>query len=192
MKVIGLAGRAGSGKSVVSRYLAQQPGVEWIDLDRVAWGTYAMGTPVHERLLRAFGRSILSDSGEINRPRLANAAFASQENQEMLNAIVHPAVSVAVAEIIANHRREGTELLLIEGALLASSPHVDRSNYDLIVWLDVPDDVRAERLQAVGRVDHAGRGDNISLTGDVVMIPAIDSVEGVANRVLEAIAEESG
>jgi len=192
MKVIGLAGKAGSGKSVVARYLAQKPGVEWIDLDGVAWGTYAMGTAVYERLLRAFGKSILSDSGEIDRPRLAAAAFASCESQETLNAIVHPAVSEAVAGIIGDHRRKGTELLLIEGALLANSPHVERSDYDLIVWLDVPDDVRLERLQTVGRVDHAGRGDNISPIGDVLTISATDSIEDVANRLLQAIAEESG
>ncbi|MCK5827631.1 dephospho-CoA kinase, partial [Candidatus Bipolaricaulota bacterium] len=37
MKVIGLAGRAGSGKSTVARFLAQTPNIEWIDLDTVAW-----------------------------------------------------------------------------------------------------------------------------------------------------------
>lgn len=190
MKVIGLAGKAGSGKSTIARYLAQKPGIEWVDLDVVAWDTYVRGTAPYNRLLEVFGKNILNSSGEIDRIRLAETAFASRENQETLNAIVHPAVSAAIGVIIREHQQEGTEILLIEGALLASSPHVDRSNYDLVVWLDVPDDIRAERLQAVGRSDHARRGTDVSPTDDYVSIPAAGPIEDVASRIHRAIAGE--
>lgn len=187
MRVIGLAGRAGSGKSTIARHLAQRQGIEWIDLDTVAWGIYAAGTPAYERLLEAFGASILSKSGEIDRIQLAEAAFSSRENQKTLNAIVHPAVSDAVEAIVSDHEQRGTEILLIEGALLASSPHVDRSIYDLILWLDVPDTVRDGRLQDIGRGDHAKRGRDVYPTGDVVTIPAEGSIKDVAARIFRAI-----
>ena len=121
MKVIGLAGRAGSGKSTIARHLAQGRAVEWIDLDTVAWDTYAPGTAVYARLVGAFGKGILNESGKIDRSQLADVAFADHETQETLNAIVHPAVSDAVETIILEYRRKGTEILLIEGALLASA-----------------------------------------------------------------------
>lgn len=187
MRVIGLAGRAGSGKSAVAQCLARKPAVEWIDLDAVAWDTYTMGTAVYERLLEAFGEKILNESGEIDRIRLAEAAFANHENRETLNAIVHPAVSDAVGAIIREHRQKGTEILLIEGALLASSPYVDRSAYDLILWLDVPDDVRLERLQAMSRRDHVKRGRDVSPTGDYVAVSAEGSIQDVVGRILRAI-----
>ena len=187
MKVIGLAGRAGSGKSSAARHLAQKPGIEWVDLDVEAWDTYRPGTAPYNRLLAAFGKSILSESGEIDRSQLAEAAFADHEAQETLNAIVHPAVSDAIRAIVREHRRKGTEILLIEGALLASSQYVDRSGYDLILWLDVPDDVRMERLQAVGRGDHARRGNDVSPTGNYVAVSAEGSIQDVAGRILRAI-----
>ncbi len=192
MKVIGLAGRAGSGKSAVARYLARKPAVEWIDLDAVAWDTYTLGTAVYERLLAAFGKEILSESGEIDRIRLAEAAFANHENRETLNSIVHPAVSDAVGVIIREHRQKGTEILLIEGALLASSPYVDRSAYDLVLWLDVPDDVRAKRLQAIGRGGHGKRGNQMLPSGNFISIPAGGTIEEVGNCIQRTIDNELG
>jgi len=190
MKVIGLAGRAGSGKSAVAQHLAQESAVEWVDLDAVAWDTYTMGTAAYKCLLEAFGEKILSESGEIDRLRWAEAAFASPENLKTLNAIVHPAVSDAVSGIIREHRKMGIEILLIEGALLASSPYVDRSAYDLVLWLDVPDDVRTGRLQAINREDHVKRGNEVLPSGDFVSIPASGAIKDVAERILLAIDEE--
>ena len=192
MKVIGLAGRAGSGKSAVARYLARKPAVEWIDLDAVAWDTYTAGTAVYEHLLEAFGKEIVSESGEIDRIRLAEAAFANRENQETLNAIVHPAVSDAVGVIIREHRQKGTEILLIEGALLASSPYVDRSAYDLVLWLDVPDDVRMKRLQAIGRGNHSKRGNQVLPSGSFISIPAGGTIEEVGDCIQRTIDNELG
>jgi len=192
MKVIGLAGRAGCGKSAVAQYLARTPGIEWVDLDRVAWDTYAAGTPTFARLLAAFGNCIVDDSGQIDRRQLAAAAFANLDSQDTLNAIVHPAVSAALGMILGQHRQKGTEILLVEGALLASSPHVDRSIYDLILWLDAAAEVRGERLRAIGRGAHATRGDGISPSGDYVAISAAGTIEQVAERVLRAIAGNPG
>jgi len=190
MKVVGLAGRAGSGKSAVARCLAQKPAIEWVDLDSVAWATYAMGTAVYKRLLEAFGKNILSESGEIDRDRLARTAFASRGNQETLNAVVHPAVSDAVGVIIREHRQKGTGILLIEGALLASSPYVDRTAYDLVLWLDVSDDVRMDRLRAIGRGDHGERGNEVTPSGNFISIPANGTIEQVAEHIQRTIDEE--
>ena len=187
MKVIGLAGRAGSGKSAVARCLAQRPGVVWVDLDAVAWETYAKGTPTYHKLMDIFGESILNSAGEIDRASLAKLAFDNREQWRALNAAVHPAVSEAVVSLIRTHRNEGAEVLLIEGALLASSPYVDRAVYDLILWLEVPEPVRAQRLHVAGRDAHAHRGDHVSPRFEVRTIDATGSVEDVAKRVTEAI-----
>ena len=189
MKVIGLAGRAGSGKSTIAQHLAQDAAIEWIDLDEVAWKTYALGTDVYDRLVEAFGDGILSESGEIDRVRLAQIAFATREARQTLNELVHPAVSEAVGAIIRNYRVGETEILLIEGALLASSPYVDRSIYDRILWLETTDEARSQRLEAIGRSDHAQRGRDVVPTGDTIAVSGEGSVEDVADRVLRAIAE---
>jgi len=192
MKVIGLAGRAGSGKSTIAQHLAQHPGIEWVDLDSVAWNTYAAGTDVYERLVEAFGVGILGETGEIDRLRLAKIAFATQKAQKTLNELVHPAVSDAVCATIRDHRARGTEILLIEGALLATSPHVDRSVYDRILWLETSDNARLARLQAIGRSDHAKRGRDVTPTGAFTAVPNEGSVKEVAEQLLQIIRSDRG
>jgi len=192
MEVIGLAGRAGSGKSTVACFLAQRPGIKWVDLDSVAWSTYASGTDVYARLVDAFGVDILNETGEIDRPRLAKIAFKTQEAQQTLNELVHPAVSDAVRATIRDHRARGTEILLVEGALLATSPHVDRSIYNMILWLETTDSSRSERLQAIGRSDHAKRGRDVVPTGTFIAVPNEGSVEEVADRILQIIRRDRG
>jgi len=190
MKVIGLAGRAGSGKSTVAQALARKPGIEWVDLDRVAWQTYSKGTTVHRCLVEAFGESILGASGEVDRKRLADVAFANSKSRETLDALVHPAVADAVRTLVRHHQEKGTDVLIIEGALLASSPHVDRSIYDRVLWLDVSEENRAKRLQDLGRSDHGQRGRDVSPSGVFTSILSQGSVEDVAERLLRAINRE--
>ena len=187
MKVIGLAGRAGSGKSAVAKLLASRPGIEWIDLDVVAWSTYAPGTDVYQQLRDVFGDDILDPEGGIDRAKLAQAAFSQCANRRLLDALVHPAVGRALLPLIHEQRAAGTELLLVEGALLATSPHVDRSPYDRILWLDVMESSRADRLRAMGRVEHLARGCGISPFGDVDIVHAEGSIHDVAERVLTVI-----
>lgn len=192
MKVIGLAGRAGSGKSTIARVLAQRPGIEWVDLDRVAWQTYAQGTSVYQRLIEAFGEGILTAAGDIDRACLAAAAFADETSRATLNGIVHPAVDEAVQLLIRGHRERGAGVLIIEGALLATSPHVDRSMFDCMIWLDLPEEDRLNRLQQLGRGEHVSRGLDVSPTGSVVSISSQGSIDDVVHRILRAIDGVSG
>jgi dephospho-CoA kinase len=190
MKVIGLAGRAGSGKSTVARFLAELPGIEWIDLDAVAWETYAVGTDVYKGLIDAFGESILSKTGDIDRARLAQAAFATPQLRQRLNELVHPAVSKSVESLIDDAKDRNVEILLIEGALLATSPHVDRSVYDRILWLETSDNARLVRLQAIGRSDHAKRGRDVTPTGAFTAVSNEGSVKEIAEQLLQIIRSD--
>jgi len=185
MKVIGLAGKAGSGKSAVARRLAERDGVEWVDLDRVAWRTYRPGTAAHARLVERFGPEILDRDGVIDRKRLAEKAFADPSSRTDLESIVHPAVTEWLREEIAARRRSGTQLLLVEGARLAGSPHVDRSSFDAILWLDAAPSTRRARLARAGRADHVDRVPDPPR--GVRVIVAEGDLDAVASRVMAAI-----
>jgi len=150
MNVIGLAGPAGSGKSTVARRLAVQPGFARLDCDELAWATYRPGGPAYAALVGRFGTGILAEDGAVDRARLARAALVTPRPQADLEAIVHPIVMCAVRAEIARHRAAGTRTLVVEGALLLSSPHVDRSIFDAFVWLSVPMPERRRRLLASG------------------------------------------
>ena len=187
MKVIGLAGRAGSGKSAVGRALAQRPGVAFVDLDRVAWSTYQIGAPTYWRLVSCFGRGILRPDGAVDRLRLAEAAFGSARSREELDAIVHPPVIGRLRDLILEEEARGTGVLLVEGALLGSSPHVDRSLFTTILWLEASDRARRERLEACGRGGHAVREFAEPDCGAVRRVSAEGTPQDVADRIARLI-----
>jgi dephospho-CoA kinase len=92
---IGLTGGIGSGKSSVSRLLAQR-GAVVIDADRIARQVVAKGTPGLQQVVQQFGERVLED-GELDREALGRIVFADPEQLARLNAIVHPLVGAETA-----------------------------------------------------------------------------------------------
>jgi dephospho-CoA kinase len=189
MIVVGLAGPAGSGKSAVARELAHRVGVTWIDLDRVAWSTYEPDGPAFHALLARFGPDILAADGHVDRAALAAKALGDPVSKRDLERIVHPAVNASLATLITEEERRGRRVLLVEGALLASAPDVDRDLFSVILWLDAPLPVRGVRLRQDGRERHVARNDKLAPSGDVIRIDADAALDEVAERVWSAIEE---
>ncbi|MCS7178190.1 MAG: dephospho-CoA kinase [Anaerolineae bacterium] len=115
--IIGLTGNIATGKSTVSRMLAER-GATVIDADRVAHEVMRAGTPVHQAVAAAFGPEVLRADGEIDRARLGAVVFSSPEALARLEAIVHPAVIEEVARRIAAAR---TPVVVVEAIKLIES-----------------------------------------------------------------------
>ncbi len=192
MKVVGLAGRPGCGKSTVARELAKQEGVVWIDLDRLAWETYRPRTPTYWQLLARYGMGIVKPDGTIDRARLGRIVFSDFKALDDLNAIIHPAVTRRLRERVSEERERGTQTLLVEGVLLATSPHVDRSLFDAILWLDAGVDVRASRLQKVGRGDQIDRPAPLPGERDAVRVDASGSLAETVEQVRRILSSLRG
>jgi dephospho-CoA kinase len=186
-KVIGLAGRPGCGKSAVARALAGQLGVEAIDLDKVAWETYVPGTKAYDCLVARFGRRILGDDGRIDRGKLAELALSNSAVRRDLETIVHPAVIERLDGLVRSAKRRGVGTLLVEGALLASSPYVDRSIFDAVLWLEASEETRRNRLRSDAREGHADRMDAVSPDAATIVIDAEGTVFEVTERVWRSI-----
>lgn len=187
MKIVGLAGRPGSGKSAVARRLAMGKATRWVDLDRVAWDTYAPDGEAYARVIERFGQDVVAEDGAIDRGELAVRVFLEAGAREDLEKIVHPAVSLRLKAIAEDERARGTTLLLVEGALLTVSPHVDRELFDAVLWFDASGPVREERLRAAGRVEHAARADDIQPDEGAIRIDAEGTIDEVAERVRRAV-----
>src|SRR5438309_612408 len=97
MKVVGLTGGIGTGKSTVSGLLRQM-GATVIDADEATRAVQARGTDGLRRLVEEFGPDILTASGDLDRRRLAAIAFADPEARQRLNSIVHPLVRQWMAD----------------------------------------------------------------------------------------------
>lgn len=89
MTVVGLTGPSGAGKSAVARCLAKH-GYDVLDADRAARGVVEPGEPCLAALAAAFGPEILTQTGALDRKRLAAIAFSDAEKLGRLNEITHP------------------------------------------------------------------------------------------------------
>lgn len=122
MKIIGLTGNIGSGKSLAAAYLAEL-GAAVIDADKVGHEIIAPGRPAYEELIQAFGDRFLREDGGIDRRALGAYIFADTGGKRLslLNSITHPRIHERIMELIGEYRLEGRAAVVIEAALLFDS-----------------------------------------------------------------------
>jgi dephospho-CoA kinase len=110
--LIGLTGNIATGKSIVLGML-KRLGARAIDADALVHQLMAKGTPVCQAILDEFGKGILGPEGEIDRGKLGAIVFADAEALKRLEAIVHPAVTAHMDELI----RQATESVVVVEAI---------------------------------------------------------------------------
>ena len=94
---IGLTGGIGTGKSHVLNYLARH-GVPTVDADDLARRAVAPGSRALEAVVRRFGGEVIGKDGALDRQTLAGMAFSDPDARRDLEAIIHPAVWLAIGE----------------------------------------------------------------------------------------------
>ncbi|HEX74623.1 MAG TPA: dephospho-CoA kinase [Dehalococcoidia bacterium] len=117
MKIIGLTGGIGSGKSTVSRFL-DELGAVIIDADKVGHEAYKPDTEVWREVVASFGRQILTPSGDIDRKKLGEIVFGNSESLSRLNQIMHPRMYDMVKTQLEEYRRQGVDVVILEAPLL--------------------------------------------------------------------------
>lgn len=142
---IGLTGGIASGKGVVAQTWAKLPGVVVKDADEVVHALYQPGSPLCDRLAEAFGRSILDSNGGIDRKSLGGIVFGDAVARQKLNALVHPAVRQKYVDLAAEAQDRGTDVFVIEAALLLDSDP-DHSFFYAFVLTDVDDEEQLKRI----------------------------------------------
>lgn len=106
MKVLGITGGVGAGKSTVLNYLEEKHGARVVQADLAAHLLMEPGRFCHARIAETFGTGILKEDGTIDRGKLGAIVFADKEKLEQLNAIVHPGVKSYIAGEIENERKK--------------------------------------------------------------------------------------
>jgi len=117
MKVIGLTGGIGSGKSTVSKFLAEL-GAVIIDADKVGHEALKPDTEAWREVVAAFGRQILTPDGDINREKLGEIVFRNPESLSRLNQIMHPRMYDIVKAQLEGYRKQGVGVVVLEAPLL--------------------------------------------------------------------------
>ena len=116
-KIIGLTGIIGSGKSTVARILAEL-GAVVIDADTLGHEAFQPGTEAWREVVSAFGRQVISPSGEIDRTSLGEIVFNDPESLERLDRIMHPHIYEMIKALIDEYRRQKVAVVVLEVPLL--------------------------------------------------------------------------
>lgn len=146
MKVIGITGGVGAGKSEVLSYIRDNYKAKILLADEVAHLLEEPGHECYEDLVKLLGKEILQEDSYIDKKKMADRIFSDKGILEKVNKIVHPAVKKYILEAIEEERKEGKkDFFFIEAALLIEE------HYDLIVdemwYIFATKEVRANRLR---------------------------------------------
>ena len=145
MKVIGLAGGIGAGKSEVSRILGEM-GAEVLNADRYGHEVYLPGTDGHREVVEAFGEDVLQPNGEVDRRALGGKVFGNPEAMAQLNAIAWPRIRQKLEDGIEEQRQLGTGVVVLDAAVMIEAGWTDAADE---VWVvTAPEGDVVSRLQA--------------------------------------------
>lgn len=159
MRIIGLTGGIGSGKSTVAEMLRER-GIPVVDADQVSREIVEPGQPALKELASAFGDEILTDAGDLNRAALAKKAFSSQEHTELLNSITHPAIKEAVRRRFSELENAGHNVAVYDMPLLIEQGLHEQ--VDLTIVVDVDAEERVRRLVDKRGLDEADARNRIA------------------------------
>ncbi|MGQ0639679.1 MAG: dephospho-CoA kinase [Gemmatimonadaceae bacterium] len=152
MLVVGLTGNIASGKTTVARLLSER-GATIIDADVLARRTVDPGTPAHSAIVARWGNRVLLADGTIDRDALRRIVFGTPQELEALNDIVHPNVRTMRDELIEQARGRGDQIVVCDIPLLFERGLADE--FDRIVLVDAPRELRLERLVRERKLPHA-------------------------------------
>ena len=175
MKLIGLTGGAGSGKSTVGG-MFRELGAAIVDADEASHAVYATGNPGFDAVVAEFGSDVVRN-GQIDRAKLGELVFHDESARRRLNAIVHPLVREWMAARTAEADRDGASVVIHDVPLLFENGL--EPLYSDVVLVYVPPRVQLRRL-----VDGRGLSQELARSIIAAQMP-IDEKRGRAQHVVD-------
>jgi dephospho-CoA kinase len=174
VKLVGLTGGVGSGKSTVAEMM-RELGAEVVDADQATHAVYEPGSPGFDAVVREFGEGYV-DGGHIDRSRLGELVFRDADARRRLNSIVHPLVRDWMAQRTAEAAERGAEVVVQDVPLLFENG-LERL-FSTVVLVYVPEEVQIERLVS-------GRGFTLERARSMIAAQMpIENKRGLAHHVI--------
>lgn len=155
MRIIGLTGPIGAGKSEVAKILKRHK-AHVIEADEIGHQLLAPQSEAWCKIVEAFGSRVLNRGGVVNRHKLGETVFKDREKLKKLNAIMHPGIRAAIGKEINAKKEEGGGKLLVVNAAL---PHLFSGLVDETWVLIASKEERLKRLlkQGLSRAEAESR-----------------------------------
>lgn len=190
MKIIGLTGASGSGKSVIAKMF----GFPIVDADKAARVAVEIDECL-ESLVENFGKEILNQDKTLNRKELAKRAFISKEKTEILNSITHPFIIKIMNDEIDMHKQNG------ESAVVLDAPQLFEAGCekmcDVVIGVLADKDLRKKRIMARDNISEkdavlrlsASKSDEFFIENCDYIIINNDDIEKAAQSVAKILEE---
>lgn len=145
MKIIGITGGVGCGKSEVLAFIEKNYDAAVVRADEVGRDLMRPGTDCTRQILALFGPEAADAAGKLDRAWIADQIFHDPAKRDALNAIVHPAVRREVCRLIDQNRACGWQYFFLESAILIEADYREICDEIWYIYADVP--VRVKRLR---------------------------------------------
>ena len=171
--IIGLTGGIGSGKTAVSD-IFEKLGIGVVDADLASRVVVEKGKPSLEEIVKHFGQGILSEEGELDRAKLREIIFNSDEEKNWLESLLHPVIAKQIQDEL---KASSSPYTILVSPLLLETNQKDFCNKVLVV--DVPvetqiertlkrDDVSLEQVQSIIKAQ-ISRDKRLELADEVIV-----------------------
>ena len=144
MKIIGVTGGVGAGKSTVLEILEKNYNAYVIQADQVGHRVMEPGACCYKPVIELFGEQVVKNDKTIDRKMISDVVFAKADMRKALNGIIHPAVKQIIQKKLEEKRQEGCPLFVVEAALLLED-HYD-AFCDDVWYIYTEEAIRVHRL----------------------------------------------
>ena len=146
MKIIGITGGVGAGKSTVLDHLEKQYNACVLQADKIGHLVMEPGGICYGQVIALFGKQIIKNDKTIDRKMVSDVVFAHEEMLQKLDDIIHPAVKSYILDKIEEQKKAGCTLMIVEAALLLED-HYD-AFCDKVWYIHTDQEIRIERLMS--------------------------------------------
>jgi dephospho-CoA kinase len=147
MKIVGLAGQSGTGKSTIAAHVTTRGGVH-IETDLIGHEVLEKDEGALRLIRERIGEDVFDGQGHVDRRRLGSKVFNDDALRATLNGIVHPAIRQECGRLVEGLKETGVPFVVIDGALLLDSKMP--FGWDLLIALDCDEEEQVARLTAKG------------------------------------------
>ncbi len=144
MKVIGLTGSIGTGKSSVSKILNEDYNIPIIDADKISKEAVEKGSIGLSKIKDTFGSDYILNNGELNRPKMASLVFNDEKARLALNNIVHPLVTYKYNKLVNKYRQEDEKYVIYDCPLLIEEKLTNMVDVVMLVYTSL--DIQIDRI----------------------------------------------
>lgn len=150
MKVIGLTGSIGTGKSSVSKILNEDYNIPIIDADKISKEAVQKGSRGLNKIKDVFGSDYILDNGELNRHKMASLVFNDEKARLALNNIIHPEVTDKYNYLVNKYKQRDEKYVIYDCPLLIEEKLTNM--VDVVMLVYTSQDIQIERIMLRDKV----------------------------------------